>query len=870
MAGVPPGGFVGRRRELDRISSLVTGPARLVTLVGSGGIGKSRLAEEAARRVCRVRRTPVWIARLARLPTGSDAAMVRDAVTRAVLAEGFVGASAWDGAAQQLSPRDAAGRAMNTLLVLDNCEHVLTAARAVIADLLDAVAGLTILATSRQPIGSLDEHPVAVPPLSAKDSLALFRQRAELTGRSIAEPAPVKLAQQICRHMHGNPLCIRLAAARTFYEPLSMIVEQLTGESDDTRMRWSHGPRAGLEARHRSIADVIAWSYELCTDKEQLLFDRLAVFAPGYDVDIEQIGPRVPDVGADVDAIEMACADDAPMGVPRSEGGDPTGVRLARTEIRELLDRLVEQSLLSVHVAADSVRYFLLESLRVFASERLAERSSPQIDEPARLARRHRYYYRNKVLQAQAEWFGPNEGAILDWVSGAWSNIGRAIDTSMTSGQPIIGLQICLGLVSMRAPFYVGSLPEFRSRIERALAASQTSQPYVSDLQLTAMAMTAFLTVVHGSPGEASELVQRCVAASGVPAAQAGQWRERPEIDIGLPAVVDFAWGTELMWVQRDPRAIVVLARAREKFHTMAFSGGEPSSELWEVMAAGLYGPADQAITIGRRHLEHTTAAGSGWARSWAQMALAIVLTKHGDANEALALGRDALNYQVAFGDQWGMTWVMHVRMWSLARLITDQATTTDPARSAAVELATEIAYLAGGLKTHRARLGMVIDHMGPFADETRAADKVARKVLVHESYADAVQRGAELSPERLELQRIALGTLSIGTASSKAQASTAGSSWQDLSAAEQEVAILAAAGWPNGAIGARRGTSSRTIDGQMSSILKKLMITSREEIIRFVPAEQRGRIQVERQHGPHQGKEEPQRAQQQNRAHYT
>ena len=166
------------------------GPARLVTLIGSGGIGKTRLAEEAARRLHRARRTPVFAVRLARLPKGADAAAVKEAVTAAVLVEGFVGASAWDGAVQRLSPLDAAGRVVHTVLIVDNCEHVLAGAGAVIADLLDAVPGLTILATSREPVGWIDEQLVTVPPLSAKQSLELFRQRAELAGHPISRARP--------------------------------------------------------------------------------------------------------------------------------------------------------------------------------------------------------------------------------------------------------------------------------------------------------------------------------------------------------------------------------------------------------------------------------------------------------------------------------------------------------------------------------------------------------------------------------------------------------------------------------------------------------------------------------------------------------
>jgi predicted ATPase/DNA-binding CsgD family transcriptional regulator len=858
-AGLPPvrGGFVGREWELDRVGALLMGPARLVTLIGSGGIGKTSLAEEAARRVHRARRTPVFAVRLAGLAKGADAAAVKEAVTAAVLVGGFVGASAWDGAVQRLSVLDAAGRVAGTVLVLDNCEHVLAGAGAVITDLLDAVPGLTILATSREPVGWVDEQLVAVPPLSAKQSLELFRQRAELAGHPVNEAGQVALAEQICRRMHGNPLYVRLAAARMFYEPLPKILEQLTGESDDVRMRWRHGPRAGSEGRHHAIGDVIAWSYALCGDKQRLLFDRLSVFAPGYDANPQDAGTGRVDVGADLEAIEVVCADDVPIagreGAPGAAGADQgcAAVGLARTEIRELLERLADQSLVSVHITADAVRYFLLESLRLFASERLAERSTEQIDEPARLARRHCYYYRNKVLHAQAEWFGPAEQELLNWASGAWSNIRRAIDTSMAAGKPVMGLQICVGVLSLRALFFLGSLSEIRGRVEQTLAATQASEHQATEFQVAAMAMIAPLTLLEGRTQDAEELLERCVAACGAKVAHAGHWREWPETDIGLPAAVDYAWGTELMWACRDPRAIAVFARAREKFRSIPHRGGEAACEFGEAMAAGFLGSAEQAMTIAQRHLERTTTAGAGMTMAWAQMALAIALTKHGDAQEALQLGRAALAYLLPHGDQWGTTWVVHIRMWSLARLITDQSAAANTPRSALVKLATEIAYLAGGLKTQRARLGMVIENMGSFGDETSTAEKIAREVLRQQTYADIEKRGSRLFFERSELQRLALGTLSIAASTVDHPATRSTSGWQILSEAEQEVAILAAAGWPNSAIGVRRGTSTRTIDKQISSIFQKLVINSREDIVRFIPPDQRSRVSAERSHIP-------------------
>jgi len=321
--------------------------------------------------------------------------------------------------------------------------------------------------------------------------------------------------------------------------------------------------------------------------------------------------------------------------------------------------------------------------------------------------------------------------------------------------------------------------------------------------------------------------------------------------------VVDYAWGAGLMWA-RDPRAIAVFARAREKFHGMADRGGEVMSEMFEAMAAGFLASAEQAMSICQRHLERTTVAGAAMAQSWAQLMLAIALTKHGDAKEALQLGRAALAYQLPTGDPWGPTWAVHVRMWSLARLITDQSAAANTSRSTLVKLASEIAYLSGGVKTQRARLGALAENQGPFSDETSKAKKIARDVLGQDTYAEAEKRGSRLSPERSELERIALGTLSISTSSRDHLASKSTSNWEALSEAEQEVAILAAAGWPNSAIGVRRGTATKTTDAQMSSIFQKLMISSREDIILFVPQDQRNRVSAERSHKPRQSPDRP------------
>ncbi|MEV6319949.1 AAA family ATPase [Nocardia sp. NPDC051787] len=830
VPGLPPAAisdFVGRERELEKIGMSLLGATRLVTLIGAGGIGKTRLAAEAVHRFHKARRVPVHWVRLALLSRGADAAAVEEQVARSLIDADFSGRSAWEAVLDTLRRRDAVGRTLQTILVMDNCEHLLDGAGRVIADLLDAAPGLTVLATSREAIGWVDEQLLPVPALSEQQALTLFRGRAELTGHTIAD-RDVELAAAICRHVHNHPLYIRLAAARLLRQPLAMILRDLSGEAGDRRLRWSHGPRIGADARHQGIRDVIAWSYDLCGDKERLLLERLSVFAAGYDVDHEDTELPGLDVGAELEAIEAVCADDHPGG-------------LVRAEVEDLLERLADQSLVSVHLTATTVRYSLLESVRVFARQRLRERGA----EFARLTRRHRRYYRDKVVTAQAEWFGPAEQDLLDWARAAWDNLLCAIEGSLsTPGEAAAGLEIAVGLIALRSPFFTGSLREPRRWAERTLAASRSLDPQPVELQIAALALIGWISMCQGVHGDAERMLDECVAICVPdPAARAG-WREHPERDLDLPAVVEFTRGSELMLVRRDVRAIAVLARARTKFAARGDRGGAAMSELFEALAAAFLGAATQALEIARRHLDNVERSGARWAKSWAELAWAIALTKHGDPNDALAVGRTTLTNQLAMRDRWGAVWAIHLRAWSLARLITDAA---GERSDVVTEWAREIARLVGGAATLRHELGVDIANLGPFATETDAAATAAREILGAAAFAVAEREGALLRPELGEVAQLALGSLSldrlpVGHPVRRERPSR----WQELSTAEQEVAVLAAAGWTNTAIAARRGSSFKTVDAQMAAILQKLMIGSREDIRALVPADRRGQVTEE------------------------
>ncbi|WP_084509203.1 ATP-binding protein [Nocardia pseudovaccinii] len=828
--------FVGRDRELEKISTLLLGPARLITLTGPGGIGKTRLAIEALRRYgkAEAKKTRAWWVRLARLTPGSDTTAVAEEVAHAVIEADFSGRSAWDALVDTLTRTDSTGRAPRTVLVLDNCEHVVSGVGPLIADLIDTVPGLTIVATSRESVGWIDEHVITVPPLSQRDALALFRHRAELTEHPVTGDDQTATAAEICHRVNNHPLYIQLAAARLLRQPLAAILHGLTGHADDTRMSWSHGPRVGADPRHRGVVDVISWSYELCSDKERLLFDRLSVFAAGYDTNPDDTTEAAPDVGAELDAIETICCDD--------ETSD-TQATLTRPEIEGLLERLVDQSLVTTHRTATTVRYSLVESLRVFAQQRLHQRSTNAVDEPARLAQRHCRYYHDKIAYAAANWFSPEGQALVDWARTVWANTLTAIETSITTpGRAGDGLEICLGLITLQVCFTSGSVREIRQWTLRCLDATRTATPQPIELQIGALATIAWLATLQGTIEDAEQMLEDCVAACIPDPDTRRNWRDTAETDIGLPAPVEFAWGAELIFACRDARAITVLSRSRDKFEAYGDHGAASMNELFAALAAGMLGTAQQAQEITQRYLDRANVSGIPWEKACAELTRSAALTRHGNPTEALALERSSLAYHLATNEQWAAVWLVQYRTWSLAQIITDSIVAGKPDRKKLVALATEIAHLVGGTATLRGKLGIDIKASGPLLDESEKAIAVARRVLGPDAFAAAEARGMRLRPERNEVQRLAMGTLTTETSADQAPASH----WDELSRTEQQVALLAAAGWTNTAIATRRGKSSRTVDAQISAIFNKLAITSRADIPAHIPKEFADRVRGE------------------------
>ncbi|HEX5166798.1 MAG TPA: BTAD domain-containing putative transcriptional regulator, partial [Thermomicrobiales bacterium] len=374
--------FVGREHELDRLSQALD-TARLVTLTGPGGAGKTRLAIEVAGPLLEAYAGGIWLVDLTSL---SDAALVPRTVAVALGVQEAEGRQPIDTLADALGGK-------RLLLVLDNCEHVIAAAAELADQLLRRCPQLRMLATSREalrvpgevvwPVPALAvpdaEHLPPIEVLARVEAVQLFVERARLSAPDlrISTTNAVAIAA-ICERLDGLPLAIELAAARVN----SLPVGQLAARIDQALPLLTGGSRPG-PARHRSLQATISWSYDLLSPPEQRLLARLAVFAGSFSIE----------------AAEAICSDQQ---VPAGR-------------VLDLLFQLVDKSLVVVDEHDGEVRYRLLETIRQFARE-LLERS----DERDTAQRAFRDWYRALVERAEPELLGPGN---VPWMRRIWSEI---------------------------------------------------------------------------------------------------------------------------------------------------------------------------------------------------------------------------------------------------------------------------------------------------------------------------------------------------------------------------------------------------------------------------------------------------------------
>jgi non-specific serine/threonine protein kinase len=421
--------FVGREAAIADVAGLLDTSA-LVTLSGVGGTGKTRLALAVAERVLATYPDGVWLVELAPL---ADPALLPQAVATALGVREQPGEPLVATLTAYLAPR-------RSLLVLDNCEHLIDACAHLAEQLLTHCPELRILATSREALGVPGEVPYRVPSLTvadqtgdaasvaASEAAQLFAARAQSVrpGFALTDVNAATVAQ-VCARLDGIPLALELAAARLRALPL----EQLAARLDDRFRLLTGGSRTALP-RQQTLQATIDWSYRLLEEDERTLLRRLSVFAGGWTLE----------------AAEAICAD----------------ASLEAWQVLDLLTRLVDKSLVLLDDGGEAARYRLLETVRQYARERLAE-----TDEGTAVRDRHRDWCLALAERVAPGLMGSEQAALLGQLDAEGDNL-RAALTWCQAGDVELGLSLATALY--RYWFYRGRAVEGVQWLEAFLAAA--------------------------------------------------------------------------------------------------------------------------------------------------------------------------------------------------------------------------------------------------------------------------------------------------------------------------------------------------------------------------------------------------------------
>jgi non-specific serine/threonine protein kinase len=440
--------FVGREREVVEVRRLL-GTTRLLTLTGTGGVGKTRLALEVARAVAGEYPDGLWLVELATLV---DPALVSPTVVLTLGVREEPGHPILDTLV-------AAVRARRLLLVLDNCEHVIGACARLVEALLHACPALRVLATSREALGIGGEVRWRVPSLPAPapdptwtvaqvsqyEAVRLFIERAvaALPGFAVTDRTAPAVAQ-ICHRLDGIPLAIELAASRV----AGLGVEQLAARLDQRFRLLTGGSRTALP-RQQTLRAAVDWSYDLLTAAERTLFARLAVFVGGFTPEAVEAVCGTP--GAVVDEL------DGRAGQPPAADG------LQPTDVLELLLRLVDKSLVVAEAAEGVARYHLLETVRDYARERLAATGAA-----AALQERHARHYLALAEAGAPELRGRRQVEWMRRLEAERDNVRAVLRWAVENDRAAVGMRLAAAL----RPVWMerGTISEERAQVEELLA----------------------------------------------------------------------------------------------------------------------------------------------------------------------------------------------------------------------------------------------------------------------------------------------------------------------------------------------------------------------------------------------------------------
>ncbi len=619
----------------DRLAS-----ERLVTLVGPGGVGKTRLALATASGLVGDAdggTDGVWLADLGALAPGS-AGGPADVVMAAVDVREVTGAA--DRLVDAL-------RARRMLLVLDNCEHVVEQAAELAGRLLRGCPGLRVLATSREPLGLPEEVVWPVPPLDVPDlavgadaaelarspAVRLFVARAAAAAPGFvldADTAPA--VAELCRRLDGIPLALELAATRV----RALGVDEIVARLDD-RFRLLASGRRDAPARQQTLTATIEWSWELLTVPERIVLRRLAVHADSCTLE----------------AAEHVCAGPGTV--------DPA-------DVAGLLSRLVDRSLVTVAHGPDGPRYRLLESVGAYCGDRLAEAG-----ETERVRERHGRYYTELAVRAEEQLYAHDQQRWLRRLDIEAANLRGALDHAARWGDADRALRLVCALTWYW--FLRGRLTEARRSLRTALAIGRGSR---AAPRARAAAWLAGIEVLLGEPDPAAARVCERVAEP-VARARAEWFLAHAETDLGdVPAVderLDRAlagfrdagdrWGiaavlstrAKLGYLRADPRALARDGeRSAELFRELGDRWGLLQATAWLGGLAELVGDYAKATRLHREGLRMAEELGL-WSEVSVRLAwLGWIAVQQGDYSRARDLSGRALQMAAEQGFRVGET----------------------------------------------------------------------------------------------------------------------------------------------------------------------------------------------------------------------
>lgn len=393
---VPLSGIVGRDEAVAEVTGLLR-ERRLVTLTGPGGVGKTRLAVEAARQVEEAFPDGAWLVEFA----GAGGELAEVVAAALELRDDGVWGLRPDGERPPTTAERLAEvlRGRRTLLVLDNCEHVVDEAASLAELLLRAAPGLVVLTTSQEPLALAGETLWAVEPLDADGAAALFTARATASSPGITLDAAAREAVRgICRRLDGIPLALELAATRVRALGVHGLLERL-----DDRFRLLDSGLRGAPARQATLRAVIDWSWDLLSAPERTVLRRLAVHAEGCTLA----------------AAESVCA-----GESAADGDGDVVVG----DVLGLLARLVDRSLVVAVDGPDGPRYRLLESVAAYCLERLRDEGETEA-----VRERHLAYYLRVAEEAGPALRGPDQRLRLAHLDAETPNLRAALDRALTT-----------------------------------------------------------------------------------------------------------------------------------------------------------------------------------------------------------------------------------------------------------------------------------------------------------------------------------------------------------------------------------------------------------------------------------------------------